>query len=281
VSEAFEEAFVSKAAELFVHIFVPQGKRGKVRLEDHLVFRLRLEAYAEQQVVKDFLVGVGRVCTQGFSHEGEVEVRGDGRRVIDWSRRSAAKVPHDAPCALIEAGRAEGKRLGTLVEDGPLYVVVRWSLVVEDVEVLLPFADVELWPESGRIVHVCNRERADRGLGAGGADDERANVGRVRGATTVFDVADDDVDHFVDGRLVASGCSIEDGGTSSAAEADEGRQVIDEDEVLVHLRVPPFQKAGALWRKEVAKAFGIEAHWGRRLRLDRLQRDCPRGLDSH
>jgi hypothetical protein len=49
----------------------------------------------------------------------------------------------------------------------------------------------------------------------------------------------------------------------------------------VHLRVPLFQKAGALWSKEVAKALGIEACWGRRLRWDRLERDRPRGLDSH
>ena len=49
-----------------------------MRLEDHLVLGKRLEAHAEQQVVKDLLVGVRRVSLQGFSHEAEVEVSGDG-----------------------------------------------------------------------------------------------------------------------------------------------------------------------------------------------------------
>ena len=88
--ETCKEAFVTKAAELLVHILVSEGKRGEVGLEYHLVLGLRLETHAEEQVVEDLLVGVGRVRSQGIAHEIKIEVRGNRRRVIDWPRRGAA-----------------------------------------------------------------------------------------------------------------------------------------------------------------------------------------------
>ena len=281
VSEAFEEAFVPQATKLLVHVLVSEGERREVRLEDHLVLRLRLEAHAEQQVVEDLLVGVRRVGLQGLSHEAEVEVRGDGRRIVDWPRGGAAQVPHDAPRALVKAGGAEGEGLGALVQDGLLNFFVRRPVVVADVEELLPQADAELGPEGGRVLHGRDGERTDCGLGAGGTDDERANVGRVRGATAVFDVADDDVDHLVGGRFVARGGSVEDCCPSPTAEAHKRRQIVNKEEVVVHLLVPLRKKLGAGWREEVAEALGLEACRGRRLRRDGLQRDRARGLYAH
>ena len=209
-----------------------------MRLEDHLVLGMRLEAHAEQQVVKDLLVGVRRVSLQGLSHEAEVEVRGDGRRVIDRLRGVTAQIPHDAARALVKARGAQGERLGARVQDGLLDVVVRWPVVGADVEELLPQVDAEFGPERGHGFHVRDGERMDRRFGAGGTDDEGANVGRVRGETAVLDVADDDVDHLVGGGLVARCGSVEDGSPSSPAEAHERRQLVDKEEVLVHLLVP-------------------------------------------
>ena len=109
VFEALEEAFVPEAAELLVHVLVPEGQGGEVRLEDHLVAGLRLESDAEQEVVEHFLVRVRGVRALGLADKVEVQVRVDRRRVIDRARRRAAKVPDDAPGVRDEAGLAEGE----------------------------------------------------------------------------------------------------------------------------------------------------------------------------
>ena len=50
----------------------------------------------------------------------------------------AVDEPHNAPRAFVEAGGAEGERLGARVKDGLLNVVIRRPVVVADVEELLP-----------------------------------------------------------------------------------------------------------------------------------------------
>ena len=125
-----------------------------MRLEDHLILRLRLEADAEKEVVEHLLVRVRGVGRLGGAHEVEVEMRGDRRRVVDRPRGGPTEVPDHAAGARVEAGCAEGEGLRASVQDFLQDLIIRGTVVgwVAQEEAL-PEANFELGPERGLVGH--------------------------------------------------------------------------------------------------------------------------------
>ena len=146
-------------------------------------------------------------------------------------------------------------------------------------EEALPEAHFELGPERGLVGHAVPRERADRGHGARGVGYERADCRRGR-VPAVGDVADEDADHFVDGGIVSSRGSVENGGAAPSADADEGREVVDEEEIVVHFEVPRFEEGSAFLGEQVSKVLRVEVRGRQGLRRDRRERSRARRLDS-
>ena len=135
-------------------------------------------------MVEHLLVRVSRVLQLGSSDEVEVEVRRDGRGVVDGSRDGLAEIPDNASRAGVKAGSAEGEGFRACTENllEDLVIGGPAAAVVGDEE-LLPLAVVELGPEGEGL-------RADLRPGdaarhrLGGVEDEVAHVGCV-GVTVV------------------------------------------------------------------------------------------------
>ena len=159
-----------------MHVLVSERERRQVRLEDHLILWLRLEADAEQEVVEHLAVRVRGVSRLGGAHEVKVEMSGDRCGVVDRSRNVSTKVPDHAAGARIKAGCAEGEGLWTSVQDLLQDLVVRGAVVgwVAQEEAL-PEANFELGPERGLVGHALRRKRVDRGHGARGGGYEGAD----------------------------------------------------------------------------------------------------------
>lgn len=103
-----------------------------------------------------------------------------------------------------------------------------------------------------------------------GVENESAHFGRLCVAAVV-EVADEDGDHVVErGRIALSGLA-KDAGAAASADAEERRECVDEDEVVVHGGVPFLKELGALGREQVAEVLWLEAvrrrplrkHWGK------------------
>ena len=68
-------------------------------------------------MIEDLLVGVGRVCLLRCLDEIEVEMRRDGRGIVNGPWDGVAEIPDDALSARVEAARAEGEGVGARAED--------------------------------------------------------------------------------------------------------------------------------------------------------------------
>ena len=149
-------------------------------------------------------------------------------------------------------------------------------MVIQNLELLLPLVHGELGPKGrhrkARRTRVCE--------GGGSLDDERAHVlgGRV---ATFCDVADQNGEELIDGRGVACGRFCEHTSSTTPADADKWREMVDQQEILVHGLVPGFEEVGTGGGEEVGQALGVKTWRGRRLRWHRREGGCLRRLNAH